>query len=120
MHVYRDGKLVVKWDLDRGQAMEGTAPARVRKLLAETEAWQTHLAEHPEDVETRYKVALVYLRHQAPKLGIYWLQSVLAYDPTHQPTHRALADYYETHKDDVASYASLAEYHRRMISHDSN
>ncbi len=35
VHVYRDGRLVVKWDLDRGLAMEGSAPARVRKLLAE-------------------------------------------------------------------------------------
>ena len=35
VHVYRDGRLVVMWDLDRGQAMEGAAPARVRKLLAE-------------------------------------------------------------------------------------
>lgn len=35
VHVYRDGRLVVKWDLDRGQAMEGAAPGRVRKLLAE-------------------------------------------------------------------------------------
>ena len=35
VYVYRDGRLVVKWDLDRGQAMEGTAPARVRKLIAE-------------------------------------------------------------------------------------
>ena len=35
VHVYRDGAFVVKWDLERGQAMEGAAPARVRKLLAE-------------------------------------------------------------------------------------
>jgi hypothetical protein len=35
VHVYRDGRLVVKWDLDRRQAMEGAAPARVRRLLAE-------------------------------------------------------------------------------------
>ena len=35
VHVYRDGRLVVKWDLDRGRAMEGSAPVRVRKLLAE-------------------------------------------------------------------------------------
>lgn len=33
VHVYRDGRLVVKWDLDRGRAMDGSAPARVRKLL---------------------------------------------------------------------------------------
>ena len=35
VHVFRDGRLVVKWDLERGQAMVGAAPARVRKLLAE-------------------------------------------------------------------------------------
>jgi len=35
LHVYRDGRLVVKWDLDRGQAMESADPAPVRKFLAE-------------------------------------------------------------------------------------
>ena len=35
VHVYRDGRLVVKWDLDRGRAMEGSAPVRVRTLLVE-------------------------------------------------------------------------------------
>ena len=35
VHVYRDGQFVVKWDLDRGQPMEGAASARVRKLLAD-------------------------------------------------------------------------------------
>ena len=35
VHVYRDGRLVVKWDLDRWQPMVGAAPIRVRKLLAE-------------------------------------------------------------------------------------
>lgn len=35
VHVYRDGRLVLKWDLDRSQAMEGAASGRVRKLLAE-------------------------------------------------------------------------------------
>jgi hypothetical protein len=35
VHVYRDGKLVVKWDLDNWQAMKGTAGARVERLLRE-------------------------------------------------------------------------------------
>lgn len=35
VHVYRDGRLVVKWDLENWQAMEGAAPARLRKLLKE-------------------------------------------------------------------------------------
>ena len=35
VHVYRDGKLVVKWDLDNWQAMKGRASARVERLLGE-------------------------------------------------------------------------------------
>jgi hypothetical protein len=37
VHVYRDGRFVVKWDLDNGQAMEGSAPKRVRQLIQELE-----------------------------------------------------------------------------------
>ena len=35
VHVYRDGKLVVKWDLDNAQPMQGAASARLQKLIAE-------------------------------------------------------------------------------------
>ena len=38
VHVYRDGKLVVKWDLDNKQAMKGTATRRVLQLIAELES----------------------------------------------------------------------------------
>ena len=37
VHVYRDGKLVVKWDVDHGCAMRGRAPRRVLELLYELE-----------------------------------------------------------------------------------
>jgi Domain of unknown function (DUF4160) len=33
VHVYRDRKLVVKWDLDRGQEMKGKAQRQVRALI---------------------------------------------------------------------------------------
>jgi hypothetical protein len=39
VHVYREGKLVVKWDLDNAKAMKGHASRRVieliKKLIAE-------------------------------------------------------------------------------------
>ena len=38
VHVYRDGKLVVKWDLDNKLAMKGKASRRVLALIAELEA----------------------------------------------------------------------------------
>lgn len=33
VHVFRDSALVVKWDLDNGQPMEGSATARIRRLI---------------------------------------------------------------------------------------
>ena len=38
VHVYRDGKLVVKWDLDNRTVMKGAATSRVLKLIAELES----------------------------------------------------------------------------------
>ena len=38
VHVYRDGELVVKWDLDNQKAMKGPAPRRVLELIAELES----------------------------------------------------------------------------------
>jgi len=35
VHVYKDRKLVVKWDLDHSKSMSGTAPSRVLDLIAE-------------------------------------------------------------------------------------
>jgi hypothetical protein len=35
VHVYRDGKLVVKWDLDSWQAMKGHTTARITRILRE-------------------------------------------------------------------------------------
>ena len=37
VHVYRDGKLVVKWDLDHGHPMKGRASSRVLQLIDELE-----------------------------------------------------------------------------------
>ena len=37
-HVYRDGKLIVKWDLDNQKPMRGSASARVLKLIRQLEA----------------------------------------------------------------------------------
>lgn len=35
VHVYRNGKLAVKWDLDNSRPMQGSASQRVRKLIEE-------------------------------------------------------------------------------------
>jgi len=38
VHVYRDGTLIVKWDLDNDKPMIGQATRRVRALIKELEA----------------------------------------------------------------------------------
>jgi hypothetical protein len=38
VHVYRGGRLVVKWDLDGGAVMKGRASRLVRRLIAELRA----------------------------------------------------------------------------------
>ncbi|NNK45080.1 MAG: DUF4160 domain-containing protein [Altererythrobacter sp.] len=35
VHVYRDGKLVVKWDLEHALPIEGRASRRLRRLIRE-------------------------------------------------------------------------------------
>lgn len=38
VHVYQNGRLVVKWDLENKKPMKGKASARVLTLIAELEA----------------------------------------------------------------------------------
>lgn len=38
VHIYRDGVLVVKWDLENAQAMAGSITGRIKKLIAELES----------------------------------------------------------------------------------
>ena len=38
VHVYRDGRLILKWDLEHATVMEGVATRRILKLIAQLEA----------------------------------------------------------------------------------
>ena len=38
VHVYRDGKLVVKWDLENRKAMKGRASSKVVRLIDQLDA----------------------------------------------------------------------------------
>ena len=38
VHVYRDGKFIVKWDLENGKPMKGRASGRILALIAELES----------------------------------------------------------------------------------
>jgi hypothetical protein len=38
VHVYRDGKFIVKWDLENQRPMKGEAPRKVVELIGELES----------------------------------------------------------------------------------
>ena len=38
VHVYRDGKFIVKWDLENQKPMKGEAPRKVVELIGELES----------------------------------------------------------------------------------
>jgi hypothetical protein len=38
VHVYRNGKLVVKWDLENGKVMQGVASQKVLELIRQLQA----------------------------------------------------------------------------------
>jgi hypothetical protein len=38
VHVYRDGRPIVKWDLEKDRAMRGRADRRLRRLIRELRA----------------------------------------------------------------------------------
>ena len=38
VHVYREGRLIVKWDLDNGKAMRGAASVEILTLIRALEA----------------------------------------------------------------------------------
>jgi hypothetical protein len=38
VHVYKDGKLILKWDLDNSKAMRGNPTERVLRLIRDMES----------------------------------------------------------------------------------
>jgi Tfp pilus assembly protein PilF len=70
-------------------------------------------AQHPStDPDALSGLGALFLRTNA-HAGMYWLRRALALDPAHQPTHKALAEYYESKGDQ-----EKAAYHRRQLKPD--
>jgi tetratricopeptide (TPR) repeat protein len=76
--------------------------ARVNVLLVT-------IARNPNDPAPRQEVGVLCLRHGRDEEGLRWLRGALKVAPWHQPTHAALADYYERR-----GRPDLAAAHRRQ------
>jgi Tfp pilus assembly protein PilF len=68
------------------------------------------IARNPHDANLRCEAGLVLLRNGLESEALRWLESALAEDPLHTPTHKALADHYERSGD-----LERAKEHRRLV-----
>src|SRR5262249_49459998 len=75
-----------------------TRRAQLRQLetdLARMNVLLVTIARSPNDPAPRQEVGVLCLRHGRDEEGLRWLRGALEVAPWHQPTHAALADYYE-------------------------
>jgi tetratricopeptide (TPR) repeat protein len=82
-----------------------TIEARLDRLRQLTK----QIAQSPHDAALRYEAGKIFLDSEQPREGLRWLGSALAEDPRHQPTHQALAEYYER-----AGDPAMAARHREL------
>jgi tetratricopeptide (TPR) repeat protein len=67
------------------------------------------IAGQPRDAGLRCEAGQLMMGNGYPDEGRRWLESALAIDPRHGPSHQALAGYYQKNGD-----AARAEFHRRQ------
>lgn len=68
----------------------------------------------PRDVEARYEIGAIHLKYGEAAEGLFWLNSVLDFEPGHTLTHRTLAEYYAERAKDDSHYAALAKKHLEL------
>jgi tetratricopeptide (TPR) repeat protein len=67
------------------------------------------ITQTPHDAALRHEAGMIFLKSGQSKEGLRWLYSALQEDPGYQPTHQALADYYERTGDREKAF-----WHRRQ------
>ena len=69
------------------------------------------LQKNPRDVDARFQVGAAILDQVSENQGLIWLNSVLAIDPHHEPTHQKLANYYRLNADRNPAFSQQAMLH---------
>lgn len=68
--------------------------ARAQLALSQVKALREHVADYPEDAESRFQIGAALLEYGDQSEGMKWLHSVFKYRPDHPAAHAALATYY--------------------------
>lgn len=80
-----------------------------KRELEELDKLMDRVHEEPDLVDVRYEIGMKYMQYVSAVQGAVWLHSVLDLDPSHVPTHEALAAYYAEE-----GRPDLAEKHRQL------
>lgn len=72
------------------------------------------LEAQPHNVELHYRAGTIALRAGSVEEGLRWLHSALKEDPNHQPTHKALMEYYQRRGD----FGRAREHRQKLTASD--
>jgi tetratricopeptide (TPR) repeat protein len=97
-----------KQEADEQFAKVGAA----REAMGAAGSLNARIKRDPQDLEARCLLGKLILTHESERTGLYWIRSVLSYDPEYGPAHEILADYYGARSRQEPSFAGLAAYHR--------
>ena len=85
--------------------------ADAQQAMGRVQVWTDIIRSAPQNADLRYKIGSHLLKYDNPQHGLGWLLSVLDIDPSHVPTHRLLASYYQRRQK-----SERAAFHRKMVA----
>jgi len=71
--------------------------SRIQSQLAEIDRLYDVVKADPENIDARFRLGALCLEADSESAGLFWLRSVLARDPNHQPTHEKLREHRQPH-----------------------
>jgi tetratricopeptide (TPR) repeat protein len=97
----REAHFLLSQSLLRQPSKQAEAKEQLVRFKRVEADWQTlheittkKLGAAPHDPDLMYQLGVLWLRLGDEKEGVEWLKNALRADPSHQPSRKALADYY--------------------------
>ncbi len=87
-----------------------------RAALDQVSELQEVLRKNPYDTESRIRIGKIVLTYESERTGVFWIQSIFAYDPDNEEAHQLLAEYYEAKKNPSSDDTKMAAYHRSFLA----
>lgn len=86
-----------------------------RAALDQVSIYQGKIRSDQQDTESRLAIGKIVLENESERAGLFWIQSVFAYDPVNSEAHAAIATYLENKKVRTPEDEKRAAYHRSFV-----